>query len=216
MTADRPNFDALMRPCTACEGAGCEFCDEPLFTPRTSAALHTAFRCLADDVYDDVDRYGDGPWSADTVAMLDQYPSFTWSCDGPWRRQAARAFDDLADDMVAGIRPQARCPAEEFAVISAVKWCEATIADVPDSFDFTGLPVMACDFQWSLLLDVLLEDLDMEYLLDPAMDGVENPTEGFNQEMRMGDYRPEVWFDIRSGYPPRDPARGFRRPGTPA
>lgn len=216
MPENRPDFEALAHVCMHCDGTGCEVCGEPVFTPRTGAALYVALQTLADEVYDDAEQFGDGPLDPENSDVLHLYPEFTWVCDGAWRRRAARSCDDLAADMEAGSWPFARCPAEEFAVLLAVEYAEALVDILPELDEASDLPATASDYQWQSVLDHLLLDRDVEFLLDPALDGVEDPTSDVNQDLRMGDYRAEAWFDIGSSFPPRDPDRGFRRPASPA
>lgn len=211
-----PDFEALVHFCAECAGAGCDVCEELTFTPRTSKALYIALQTLADEVYDDAEEFGGGPLDPHTAAVLDLYPQFTWICDGAWRRRAARSYDDLAADMASGIRPLARCPAEEFAVLLAVERADGLVHDVPQFLDLDDLPVMASDYQWSTVLEELLMDLDIDFLLDPSLDGAEDPNSDFNQLIKMGDYRADKWFDISGDFLPRDPERGFRRPVSPA
>jgi hypothetical protein len=57
-------------------------------------------------VYDDVAEHGDDPVTDDgTWATLSDYPRITWRQDAVWRRQAARALDDLTADLEAGRAP---------------------------------------------------------------------------------------------------------------
>jgi hypothetical protein len=72
-------------------------------TPWTAAVLWSLAHILADYGYDDVEEHdGDpmrdeGGWS-----LFDRYPRITWGQDSLWRRQAARAYDDLASDLENG------------------------------------------------------------------------------------------------------------------
>ena len=52
--------------------------------------------------------------------ILDRLPEQTWHLPAWWRRQLARAFDDLALDVEAGRLPRPRCVAEEAALVIAV------------------------------------------------------------------------------------------------
>jgi hypothetical protein len=175
--------------------------------------LYAAFRNLADDVYDDLERFGEGPLDPSEAAVLGLYPRFTWSCGGHWRRRVARTFGDLGADMAAGVLPQARCPAEEVAGVLAVRWAEGLVGDASDALELDDVEAMLSDFDWPSVLGELLLDLDVEFLLDAAFDGVEDPGGDFSLAIRMGGYRAERWFDFRDDVPPRDPDRGFRRPG---
>lgn len=212
MEIQGPDFVALMK-CPDCEGDDCILCEEPVFTPRTVQALFTAFNVRADDGYDDIEAYGDGPLEIGRCALLDEYPQFTWGCDALWRRMAVRSFDDLAADMIAGVRPQARCPSEEVAVLLAARWAAALVGDDPEVLGVQDHLATDSDYQWDMVLEELLQDLDVEWLWVPSWDGVEDPGSELNDRIRLGDYRPQAWFDTDGLFPQRDPGRGFRRTG---
>ncbi|MEU6315487.1 hypothetical protein [Streptomyces sp. NPDC047014] len=116
--AGTPDFGALFatRHCP-CEGGARGAVWQ--LTPRTAHLLHTALVVLADQAYEDAQHLGDrflpdaGPGA---LEALDRLPSLTWMADHGWRRRMARAFDDLAEDLTAGLRPVPTCPAEEAAL----------------------------------------------------------------------------------------------------
>lgn len=96
-----PDFAELF-PICRCGRESCEKCAGYQMTPRTVAALWTAGQILADHAFDDVIEHGDEPVRQDGQwSMFDQYPRITWRENAVWRRQAARAFDDLTDDLEA-------------------------------------------------------------------------------------------------------------------
>ncbi len=211
MDDPRPDFAALM-VCDNCDGEGCIVCEATASTPRTMMVLFHGLQVLGDEGFDDAEELNGQPINHDHAGLFDRYPEFTWSCDTDWRRRAARAYDDLADDMVRGIKPHPRCPAEEMALWLAVDWSSDLIRDLTEAFDIDDLPVMATDYQWAEVLETLMPDLDVEFLFDPDFAGVEHPDDERNQRIRMGDYRAPAWFEPNLDYPPRDPGRGFRRP----
>jgi len=111
-----PDFAGLFEICD-CGQADCDRCGGFQLTPRTAAMLYVNAQALADAGYDDVHGYGDEPVTRDADwAVFDEYPPITFRQDAVWRRQAARAFDDLADDLGSGRLPEPRCPAEEMAL----------------------------------------------------------------------------------------------------
>lgn len=180
-------------------------------TPRTAAVLHHTLELLADDAYDDADEYGDDP--ADTHAtVLGRLPQLSWSQDLQWRRQFARAFDDLAADIADGHWPLPRCTAEELALHLA-------LADAPDVLEISEvidplvevLPEHPDDFDWEMCDEALLQDHDVQMLYDPAHDGIEDPDGDTNRELGAGDLRPHTWFRPFLNAEPRDLHRGFRR-----
>lgn len=111
-----PDFVALFPVCR-CGGDLCDACSGYQLTPRTAAALWTVAQILADQGYDDVTQHGDEPAVDDKAwALFSRYPRITWRQDAVWRRQAARAYDDLTEDLAAGRWPRPTCPGEEMAL----------------------------------------------------------------------------------------------------
>jgi hypothetical protein len=98
-----PDFAALFTVCR-CGKASCSTCAGFQLTPRTAAVLWSVAQVLADHGYDDIEEQGSGLLPERTEWYLfDRYPRLTWSQDAAWRRRAARAYDDLAADLAAGI-----------------------------------------------------------------------------------------------------------------
>lgn len=182
-------------------------------TPRTAAVLYHALSVLADDAYDDVGQHGDDPVTDDGEwNLFDRLPPVSWRQDGHWRRQAARAFDDLSDDLAHGQWPEPHCSAEELALHLA-------IADAPEVLRMTeliepqlrGLPEHTDDYDWDMCSEVLFQDHDILMLGDAALDGFEDPGSALNFEFGIGDLRPTNWFRPFDNAEQRDPRRGYRR-----
>ncbi|WUH97713.1 hypothetical protein OHR68_29935 [Spirillospora sp. NBC_00431] len=80
-----------------------------------------------------------------------------------WRRQAARAFDDLVNDIESGAWPQPTCPAEEMALHLMLQ--DAPAADADDWAELeespSALPEHPDDLDWSMAGEVLLQDYDL-------------------------------------------------------
>jgi hypothetical protein len=114
---EMPDFAALFPVCP-CGADDCEDCFGFQMTPRSAAILWAVAHLHADFAYDDVQHYGDALVSEkdNGWAVFADYPRITWGQDAVWRRQAARAFDDLAADLAAGQLPLATCPGEEMAM----------------------------------------------------------------------------------------------------
>ena len=91
-----------------------------------------------DSAYDDILVHGDDPVPDGEWLVFQQYPRITWQQDAVWRRQAARAYDDLAGDVAAGLGPAPRCPAEEMALRLVL---EAAAEAVNDGWGFGMDPV---------------------------------------------------------------------------
>ncbi len=165
-------------------------------TPRTAAVLYQSLALLADDAYDDIEQNGgepvtdDGEWS-----LFDRLPRISWRQEVHWRRQIARAFDDLTSDIAQGRWPLPRCNAEELALHLA-------IADAPSVLDMTDLaetvlarlPQHPDDEDWDMCSEVLFQDHDILMLNDPGVDGFEDPASPVNREFGIGDLRPGNWF----------------------
>jgi hypothetical protein len=207
-----PDFAALFPVCR-CGKDSCPSCAGFQLTPRTAAVLYAAAQVLADGAYDDVDAHGDEPVDGSGWMLLDRLPRLTWGQDAVWRRQTARAFDDLAADLAAGAYPRPTCPGEEMAL-------HLVLADAPDLADpdapgrppeLDHLPAHPDDFDWEQASETLLQDLDVLSLFDAAVDGIEDPDSDLNRVRGIGDYRPAAWFRTFTNTPARDGRRPFRR-----
>ncbi|WP_157752047.1 hypothetical protein [Actinoplanes derwentensis] len=211
---EMPDFAALFAVCR-CGADDCEDCSGFQMTPRSAAILWAVAHLHADFAYDDVQHFGDAPVSEkdDGWAVFADYPRITWGQDAVWRRQAARAFDDLAAGLVAGRLPLATCPAEEMAMHLMLRSAQGAAADgwgiPPEKLNL--LPEHDDDFDWDLAVDVLLQDEDILHLFSEQLDGIEDPESEENQRFRIGDYRPEAWFRPFQNATPRDGRRPFRR-----
>lgn len=205
-----PDFAALFAV-RRCGKDDCDSCSGFQMTPRTALALWTVGQIIADQAYDDVVEYGDDPvtdgggWSA-----FADYPRITWRQDAVWRRQAARAFDDLVEDLEAGRLPRPTCPGEEMALHIMLQTAEAAMEDGWGPV-LDRLPEHDDDCDWDMLVDVLLQDEDILHLFDESLDGIEDPRSEDNRTTGMGDYRPGSWFQPFQNVTARDGRRPFRR-----
>jgi hypothetical protein len=175
--------------------------------------LWTAGQILADRAYDDAEEHGDEPVrEEDMWSVFDEYPSITWRQNAVWRRQAARSFDDLTAELAAGQWPQPRCPGEEMALHLMLRIANEEITEIPGpNAPWRRLPEHPEDFDWSLLDDVLFQDVDILSLFEVELDGIEDPDAEQNERIRMGDYRASAWFEPFLNMEPRDGRRPFRR-----
>ena len=209
----RPDFEALF-PLCRCTKESCTTCSGFQLTPRTATALWTVAQILADHAYDDVEERGDEPvFARREWALFGLYPRITWAQSAVWRRQAARAYDDLAADLEAGEWPCPRSPAEEMALHLILRDVPAATDDGWAGLDNEGtrLPAHPDDFNWDLAQDVLFQDTDILALFNPDLDGIEDPDGELNLQMSIGDYRPQAWFEAFANMDPRDGRRPFRR-----
>jgi hypothetical protein len=199
----QPDFAALF-PLCRCAKESCNTCSGFQLTPQTAAALWTVGQILADRAYNDVE---------DEWTLFGRYPRMTWAQDAVWRRQAARAYDDLTADLEAGEWPCPRCPAEEMALHLILRDVTSAVGDDWAGGEEEGarLPVHPDDFNWDLAQDVLFQDTDILALFNPDLDGIEDPADELNLQMRIGDYRPTAWFKAFANMDQRDGRRPFRR-----
>jgi hypothetical protein len=207
-----PDFAALVELCR-CGREECGNCAGFQLTPRTVSALWNAAQVLADQAYDDVEANGDDPVGADGEwYVFDRYPRITFARDAVWRRQAARCFDDLADDLAAGRWPSPTCPGEEMALHLMLRDAAAGVADErwPDDMGQDG-GQHPDDYDWELAAEVLFQDSDLMSLFDESLDGIADPDSDPNRLIGMGDYRSPAWFRTFRNMPARDGRRPFRR-----
>ena len=170
-----------------------------------AAALRWAAALTADDAYDDIENHGDEPVSDDALgwSLFDTNPRSTWAATLEWRRRAARAYDDLADDIDAGIWPLPRCTAEELALhtllIRLMDWTSDRDAFSTLWDELASLPTHPDDENWRGAWEHLSRNDDaLGSYIDPAA-----------QHPSM--LARAVWFEEFAGTAAREPARGFRR-----
>lgn len=209
----QPDFDQLFDVCR-CGREECPNCEAFQLTPRTAAVLWRVAGVLGDNAYDDVVNNGDeavtdtGDWS-----LFHRYPRLTFAQDAVWRRQAARSFDDLSDDLEAGAWPRPTCPGEEMALHRIVNEAEAAVSDAwwGDLEAISSEGTHDDDYDWDMIREAFFQDLDILSLFDESLDGIDDPDSELNSNTGMGDYRPRSWFASFGNMTPRDGRRPFRR-----
>lgn len=141
-----------------------------------------------------------------------QLPLITWRCDADSRRQFARAFDDLAEDLERGTWPIPRTTAEELALHLAIRHAPARKDMLNEQDEHEALPEHADDYDWHMCSELLFQDHDVLMLYDNGIDGIEADG-GVNRHLDLGHtLHPANWFKpFNSGRPIRDEMRGFRR-----
>ncbi|MFI1996317.1 hypothetical protein [Actinoplanes sp. NPDC020271] len=184
-------------------------------TPRTAYVLHAALSTLSDWAYDDVNEHGDEPVkerdSGDWY-MLDRLPRLSWRQDAQWRRQIARAADDLCQDLESGQWPIPRCNAEELCLHLAIEDAQGIAEIYEDDPALTeDLPAHPDDFDWETCSEDFFQDHDVLLLDERWADGIEDPDGDLNMSAGIGDLRPQNWFRWFDNVSPRDRHRGFRR-----
>lgn len=172
-------------------------------TPRQRELLRIHLWVNADNVYDDVEEHGgravedgSGWWM-----ILDRLPKETWALPAWWRRQFARASDDLALDLEAGGLPYPRCVAEEVALLLAVSVAQAALMDGEYGDDVAALPATAGDQDWQSATNALEGTGHTDWQLSPG-----DAPEWLGEAPAA-----TTWFDLFAGAEARPARRGFRR-----
>ncbi|WP_328806669.1 hypothetical protein [Streptacidiphilus fuscans] len=186
--------------------------DDDALTPRTTAVLALALRQLADQAWQETAALADEPLRRGAGGLFGSLPPCTLHQNDAWRRQMARAFDDLADDYTAQVTIGPRCTAEEMALHLGIRQAKTLTRNRPKLVDQTvkGLPRHPGDYDWEYCSDALFEDHDVLMLFDEQLDGIEDDENPINQSLGMANLAPKDWFTPFYPDQARDPARGFR------
>lgn len=124
--------------------------DTEVLTARTAAVLRLALQQLADQAWQEVALLGDEPLQRGTDGLFGALPPVTLRQDGAWRRQMARAFDDLAADLSCTTEVEPHSTGEEMALHLGIarareltrnrpRVVRETVADLPEHRrDFTS------------------------------------------------------------------------------
>ncbi|MFF3878960.1 hypothetical protein [Streptomyces sp. NPDC001978] len=185
-----------------------------VLTARTRAVLHLALQELSDQAWQEVSALGDQPLPPGAGGLFGSLPRVTWHQDGPWRRQVARAFDDLAADCASTAEVEPRTTGEEMALHLGIARAQDLTHNRPRlvSDAVAALPADRQDFDWDACSDDLFQDHDVLMLFDNKFDGIEDPGNDIHQSMGMVNLAPNDWFAPFDPEQGRDPDRGFRRP----
>ncbi|WP_329138122.1 hypothetical protein OG552_29655 [Streptomyces sp. NBC_01476] len=194
------------------EGTGDE--DYPVLTARSAAVLRRALEDLSDEAWREVASLGGEPLGPGVGGLFGSLPRVTFNQGGPWRRQMARAFDDLAADLAGGVEVVPRCTGEEMALHLGIARARALTRNRPRlvAESVAGLPEDRRDFGWEAASEELFEDGDVLMLFDQSLDGIENSGNEANQALGMVNLAPVDWFTAFDADFARDPGRGFRNP----
>ncbi|WP_327378954.1 hypothetical protein OG393_34190 (plasmid) [Streptomyces sp. NBC_01216] len=188
--------------------------DEGVLTARTVAVLGVAGEELSALAWQEVTALGDEPLSPGAGGVFGQLPAITLRRDGQWRRQMARAFDDLTGDLRDadrnGIEP--RCTGEEMALHLMIDRARSITTNRPNAVRdlVADLPRRHADYDWEGCSDNLFEDHDVLMLFDARLDGMEDKDSEIHQAMGMVNLAADEWFEPFRADDARDPDRGFR------
>ncbi|MEU5632224.1 hypothetical protein ACH47C_23945 [Streptomyces rishiriensis] len=183
---------------------------DEVLTARTREVLRLALQELSDQAWQEVSALGDQPLQRGAGGLFGSLPRVTWHQDRLWRRQMARAFDDLAADCASTDGVEPRSTSEEMALHLGIARAQDLTRNRPRlvSDAVAALPEDRQDFDWDACSDVLFQDHDVLMLFDNTLDGIEDPDNGIHQAMGMVNLAPNEWFaPFEHG---RDPDRGFR------
>ena len=185
-----------------------------VLTARTRAVLHLALRELAEQAWKEAETLGEQPAQRGAGGLFGSLPRVTWHLDGAWRRQMARAFDDLATDCESGAQVEPRSTGEEMALHLGIARAQDLTRNRPRLVQNTvaSLPEDRGDCDWEACSDILFQDHDVLMLFDDSLDGIEDPAGDLYQSMGMVNLAPQDWFVPFDSEQARDPARGFRHP----
>ncbi|MFF7887826.1 hypothetical protein ACH40F_41130 [Streptomyces sp. NPDC020794] len=185
---------------------------EEVLTARTRAVLHLALRELADQAWQEVSAVGEQPAARSSGGLFGSLPRVTWHQGISWRRQMARALDDLAADCTSGAEVEPRCTGEEMALHLGIARAQDLTHNRPRLVADTvaGLPEARGDGDWEACSDVLFQDHDVLMLFDDSLDGIDDAQNDLHQSMGMVNLAPLDWFTPFDTEHVRDPERGYR------
>lgn len=180
--------------CAVCDssprGRGCEDCSGVGVTPRTAFVLHRQLKDLADKTY--LAAYDPDFWEYSVpVSAGAQSNWFLLHC--------ARAYDDLAADLLAGGIPEPHCLAESVLFGHAVNSIGGfSIESVCADEVYQTLPASRFDYDWEFLAN----ESGLLDVSDRAHDFLE-------ADVAEEDLWDE-WFKPYTDVEPRDTTHGFR------
>lgn len=203
---------------------------EEVLTARTRTVLHLAPLELADEAWKEVSTLEDRPAQRTSGGVFGSLPRVTWRqgtmpaaanartavTRGPappsWRRQMARAFDDLAADCTAAVPAEPRSTGEEMALHLGIARAHDLTRNRPRLVADTvaGLPEESGDLDWEACSSDLF-DHDVLMLFDDSLDGIEDAEGEVHQALGMANLAHLDWFTAFYPDRARDPHRGFRQ-----
>jgi hypothetical protein len=159
-----------------------------------AGSLILAATWVADQLLDDAAALADGGQVTDTHLLCDLPPQFAPHYTPAFARQFLVAFLDLSARLTSDLWHPPSCVAQDLGVRLLLDQADV-VAD---------LAGMHLPEDWQVTIaELLLADIDHEYLYDPALDGFEDdPTFG---PPGMASMRVQDWFDHIPGRPPLPP-----------
>lgn len=157
--------------------------------PRSAYALWHYAGVLADLWQNETD--------VDTILLDDLPPCVRRHADLAWLHRFAQCFADIRGRLAGGMSGRlAQCTGDEMAVHLTIDFAAAEVRDGAFEADpaYCRLPWDRYDDDFEGLVDVLLEDIDVLMLFEPAFDGIENDDE-LQAEFGMAELHPLRWFE---------------------
>ena len=201
-----------------------EFYDVPggeladVLEPFAAGLVMCAGRMLAVLGYRDAARYREEPFKRGTPAaaatVLALLPAGCDALDAAFRRNVARAFWDLSEDLAAGRAPIARCGAERWALTQmldlATRVCAATDGELLAwGVQLPGENASTWQLHeeaWQLVVEHAERSIPEARSGDEDSHGGEDPLTV--PEPEGGWDTPRFWFSPYGFVQPRDPQRG--------
>lgn len=172
-------------------------------TPRQRELLRVRLWVYADILFDEVEEHGDAPVDpTGWWVVAEQLPRCTWNQNADWRRDMARAFDDLAGDMDAGMLPYPCSVAEHLALRVAIAGAQTAMIDHDYSDEVDALPQHAADRNWDSVIAELMTDRGTDALYSPDPHHV---------SASLAVVPIDTWFHTFPDRPSRALNRGYRR-----
>lgn len=210
----QPDFASLFALPEACDCEEEDCCKcHWTFTPRTADLLFSALVELAEAAYDEAAELGERPVTKDddgAWGFFSRLPRVTWRQNLQWRRDLARACDDLAGDLQRGTWPQPSCAAEEMVLHLALDDAPAHLEPGDDS-PHAALPKHRDDYDFDACSDVFFQDHDVLWLYDSKYSEGSVEADRSESSPIPPALHPDNWFEDFGNVPARSPERGHRR-----
>ncbi|MFJ2218194.1 hypothetical protein ACIQVO_38345 [Streptomyces sp. NPDC101062] len=207
---------------------GAEFYDVPggdepadVLEPFAAGLVMCAGRMLAVLGYRDASRYRDEPFGRGTPAaaatVLALLPAGCDALDATFRRNVARAFWDLSEDLAAGRAPVARCGAERWALMQMLDLATRVCAATDGELRAWGVRLpgenesvwQLHEDAWQLVVDHAEYSIPEARPADERADRDEDTDEEEPVPEPEGGWdAPRFWFSLYGFVQPRDPQRG--------
>lgn len=146
----------------------------------------------------------DGLTSDDMESIVrDDLPAFAHEQSLDWWEKLRKSADRLCEASRLGnlSELEPRTVGEEALLALATRpgyidWAEDSLEMSDNQLVFDSLPPSPDDGDWEEILPALTGDTDIEMMWHLHIDGIDDPANEINQQLGMGDYRPESWHSL--------------------